>query len=76
MGVVEERERGQGPEEAAARTLRPAFEDDEIVEVSIGEETKGPSGLHALMPAVLVDGFLRLELADRVVVVPLDIRSV
>jgi hypothetical protein len=65
--IVEERQRGQRPEKAAPRALRTALEDNEIVEVSVGEEPEVPPCLDALMPAVLVDGFLRPELANRVV---------
>ena len=39
------------------------------MKVSIREESEVPSGLNALVPAILVDGFLRFELPDRVVVV-------
>ena len=74
--IVEERQRGQRPEKAAPRALRTALENDEIVKVSVGEEPEVPPGLDALVPAVLVDGFLRLELADRVVVLPLEIGGI
>ena len=69
--VVEERQRGQRPEKAAPRALRTALQNDEIVKVSISEEREVPPSLDAVVPAVLVDGFLRLELANRVVVLPL-----
>src|SRR6476620_12557103 len=65
--IVEERQRGQRPEKAAPRALRTALEDDEIVKISVGEEPEVPPGLDALVPAVLVDRFVRLELANRVV---------
>ena len=74
--VVEERKRGQRPEKPAPRALRSAFEDDEIVKVSVGEEPEVPSCLNALVPAVLVDGFLRLELADGIVVLALEVGGI
>ena len=74
--VVEERERGQCPEKSAPRALRAALENDEIVKVSVREEPEVPPGLNALVPAILMNGFLRLELADRVVVLPLEIGGI
>ena len=74
--VIEERQRGQRPEKTAPRALRAALENDEIVKVSVGEEPEVPPGLNALVPAILMDGFLRLELADRVVVLPLEIGGI
>jgi hypothetical protein len=71
--VIEERRRGQRPKKAAPRALRTSLENDEIVKVSVREEPEIPSGLNALVPAVLMDGFLRLELAYRVVVLPFEI---
>ena len=74
--IIEERQRGQRPEKTAPRALRTALENDEIVKVSVREEPEVPPGLNALVPAVLVDGFLRLELADRVVILPLEIGGI
>ena len=74
--VIEKRERGQRPEKAAPSALRAALENDKIMKVSVREEPEVPPGLNALVPAVLVDGFLRFELADRVVVLPLEIGGI
>ena len=59
--VITKWERGKCPEDPAPGALRTALEDNEIVEVSVGEEPEVPPCLDALMPAVLVDGFLRLN---------------
>ena len=74
--VVEERQRGQGPEKTAARALRAALKNDQIMKVSVGEEPEIPSGLDALVPAILMNGFLRTELAYRVIILPLEIGGI
>ena len=46
------------------------------MKVSVRKESEVPTGLDALMPAILVDGFHRLELSDRVVVVSFEVGGV
>ena len=46
------------------------------MKVSVRKEPEVPPSLDALVPAILMDGFLRLELADRVIVLPLEVGGI